>query len=115
MSRLSLHEIYAGKQVFITGASGFVGKEWLAMALTRLPDIGKVYVLLRGKGRGVRERFEKIISESMCFRPLHELHGANLSEYISERVEVVGGDVSAPGLGIDPAVAKRLQREVDLV
>jgi thioester reductase-like protein len=115
MPRVSIVETYAGKHVFITGSSGFVGKVWLAMALTRLPDIGRIYVLLRGKGRGVKERFEKIVSESMCFRPLHEQHGAGLSEYISERVEVVGGDVSMPGLGIDPAVAKRLQREVDLV
>ena len=115
MTRLSLKETYAGKHVFITGASGFVGKVWLAMALTRLPDIGKIYVLLRGKGRGVRERFERIVSETMCFRPLHEQHGAAFSEFVSERLEVVGGDVSLPGLGIDPAVARRLHRDVDLV
>lgn len=115
MGPISIRETYAGKHVLITGASGFVGKVWLAMALTRIPDIGRIYVLLRGKGRGAKERFERIVSESMVFRPLHEQHGAALGAFISERVEVVGGDLALPGLGMDPEVAARLHRSVDLV
>jgi long-chain acyl-CoA synthetase len=115
MDRISIVESYAGKHVFLTGGSGFVGKVWLAMALYRLPDIGRVYVLLRGKGRGVKERFEKIVNQTMAFRPLHERHGEHLSEFISSRVEVIEGDVSQENLGIDPEVAKRLHEEVDLV
>ena len=95
--QLSVLESYASKRILITGASGFVGKVWLAMALARLPNIGKISVLLRGKGRDVTARFEKIISESMVFKPLHELHGAAMSNFMSERVEVIGGECSASG------------------
>jgi thioester reductase-like protein len=112
---LSIHETFAGKHVFITGASGFVGKVWLAMLLQRVPTVAKVYVLLRGKGRGVKERFERIVTTSMVFKPLHEEHGPQMSEFVSRRVEVVAGDVSLPGLGIDPEVAARLHANVDVV
>jgi len=115
MNPISIRETYAGKHVLITGASGFVGKVWLAMALTRLPDIAKIYVLIRGKGRDAKQRFERIMGESMVFRPLHEQHGEGLSEWVSRRVEVVSGDLAKPGLGLDPEVAVRLRRDVDLV
>jgi thioester reductase-like protein len=112
---ISIRETYAGRHVLLAGGSGFLGKVWLAMVLQRIPDVGRVYVLLRGKGRGVKERFEKLVSESYVFAPLHEQHGAALGEFISQRVEVVAGDVSRSDLGMDPAVADRLRGSVDLV
>ena len=115
MSRFSVHETYGGKHILVTGASGFLGKVWLAMALARVPDIGRIYVLLRGKGRSAKERFEKIVGTSMAMAPLHELHGAEMSEFVSRRVEVIEGDVSQPDLGIDPEIAPRLHRDIDLV
>jgi long-chain acyl-CoA synthetase len=115
MGTLSIHESFAGKHVLVTGASGFLGKVWLAMALERVPDMGRIYVLLRGKGRAVGERFERIISTSMVFKPLHERYGDRMSAFVSERIEVVAGDVSKPNLGMEPKVAERLCRDVDLV
>jgi long-chain acyl-CoA synthetase len=112
---ISVRETLAGKHVLLTGASGFVGKVWLAMILTCVPQVGRIYVLLRGKGRGVRERFEKIVNESPAFGPLHEAHDGRMSEFLSQRIEVVGGDVSAPNLGIEAETLLRLQRDVDLV
>jgi long-chain acyl-CoA synthetase len=115
MGRFSIHESFAGKHILLTGGSGFVGKVWLAMALAKLPDIGRIYILLRGKGRGAKARFEKIMNTSVVFKPLHDKHRERLGVYVSERVEVVEGDVSLPGLGMAPEVAERLAAEVDLV
>lgn len=115
MSAISIVETFEGKHVLITGASGFVGKVWLAMALSRVPNIGKIYVLLRGKGRRPVERFEKLVNDSMAFCKLHEQHGPELSRFISERVHVVDGDVSKPHMGIDPSEAEELHKNVDLV
>lgn len=112
---ISIRETYAGRHVLVAGGSGFLGKVWLAMVLERIPDVGRVSVLLRGKGRGVKERFEKLVNEGYVFATLHERHGAKLGEFVSRRVEVVAGDVSRPGLGIDPEVAARLRDSVDLV
>lgn len=112
---ISVQETYAGKHVLLTGASGFVGKVWMLMALERVTDIERIYVLMRGKGRSAKERFEKIVNTNMAFVPLHERLGPKLSEFISSKVEVVSGDLSVPGLGIEPEVARRLHRDVDLV
>lgn len=116
-SALSIHRAFAGRHILLTGASGFVGKVWLAMILHRVPTVDKIYVLLRKKAlRPALDRFEKIVANSPVFRPLHELHGAGMAAFIAGRVEVVEGDVSLPGLGIeDPAVAARLHRDVDLI
>lgn len=112
---ISVRETLAGKHILLTGASGFVGKVWLAMVLERVPHVGRIYILLRGKGRGVRERFEKIINESHVFRPLHEAHDGRMSDFLSQRIEVIAGDVSQPNLGIEPDTLVRLQHDVDLV
>ncbi|HWB78737.1 MAG TPA: SDR family oxidoreductase, partial [Nannocystaceae bacterium] len=112
---ISIRETLAGKHILLTGASGFVGKVWLAMVLQHFPQIGRVYVLLRGKGRGVRERFEKIVNESPGFKPLHDAYDGRMNEFVSQRIEVIGGDVSQPGLGIEPEIYGRLLRDVDVV
>jgi long-chain acyl-CoA synthetase len=112
---ISVRETLTGKHILLTGASGFLGKVWLAMALQHIPQIGRVYVLLRGKGRGVRERFEKIVNESPAFKPLHDAYDGRMDEFLSQRIEVVAGDVSQPNLGIDPETEARLLRDVDIV
>lgn len=115
MKPLSIRDIHAGRHILVAGGSGFVGKVWLAMVLQRIPDIGRIYLLVRGKGRNAKARFEKMFTESFVFKTLHETLGEHASEYISRRVEVVEGDVGAPDLGMDPAIAERLRGEVDLV
>ena len=112
---LSIRETLAGKHILLTGASGFVGKVWLAMVLHHIPQVGRIYILLRGKGRGVKERFEKIVNESPVFKPLHDAHEGRMSEFLSQRVEVVAGDVSQPTMGIEPDTLARLLADVDLV
>ena len=114
--KLAIEESYRGRHVLVTGTTGFLGKVWLAMALDRLPEIGRIYVLLRKKGlRPAAQRFEKMVGSSPVFRPLHEKHGADLGAYISERCEVVDGDISKPDLGMSPDVAARLKQHVDVI
>ncbi len=116
MDPVSLAHTYAGRHVLVTGCSGFVGKVWLAMALERLPEIGRLYVLIRRKGsQSAVQRFEEIVATSPVFRPLLERHGKELGAYMGRRIEVVGGDISEPNLGLDPATADRLRRDLDLI
>lgn len=114
---ISIKHSYAGRHVLLTGVTGFLGKVWLAMVLQHVPDVGKIYVLTRKKAlRPAADRFERQVQTSPCFRPLHEKYGADMSRFISERIEVVSGDVSLPDMGVeDPAVLARLRRDIDLV
>jgi len=59
-SVLSIRDALAGRHVFLTGGSGFVGKVWLSMLLAELPEVEKIYVFLRPKALvPARQRFEK--------------------------------------------------------
>ena len=113
---LSVRHTLAGKNILLIGVTGFIGKVWLAQLLSEIPDIGKVYVLIRRQRSTTAERrFEKIFEESPVFDPLQEQLGDRFAEYVAERVEVIEGDVSQPGLGIAPELRARLARSVDLV
>jgi long-chain acyl-CoA synthetase len=114
--RLSIDESYAGKHILLTGASGFLGKVWLTIMLQRDPGVARYYIVLRRKAtRTARQRFERIIQTSPAFRPLHERYGKDLAAFINERIELIDGDVSSEGLGIEPETAARLRRDVDLI
>ncbi|HMI93485.1 MAG TPA: SDR family oxidoreductase [Polyangiales bacterium] len=113
---ISIRRAFAGKHVLLTGASGFVGKVWLTLMLDRVPEIGRIYVLLRSKALlSARERFEKMVNTSPAFRPLHERLGPAFSSFLADRVEVIEGELGADDLGLEPAALARLRRDVDLV
>jgi thioester reductase-like protein len=113
---ISIEKTYAGRHVLLAGGSGFLGKVWLAMTLETLTDIGRLYVLIRPGARiSSRRRFESLINTSPVFQRLHEKFGSDLSRYLSERVEVLEGDLSEYNFGLPYDVATRLQRDVDVI
>jgi thioester reductase-like protein len=106
----------AGKHVLLIGVTGFIGKVWLANTLMDLPKIGKIYLLIRRqKSNPAQKRFEKIVEESPVFDPLFEKYGTELGAYLRDKVEVVEGDVTQAGLGLNGETALRLQRNLDLI
>ena len=112
----SVRQALAGKQVMLIGVTGFIGKVWLANTLMELPKIGRVFLLVRRqKSNQAQRRFEKILEESPVFDPLFEKYGAALGEYLREKVEVIEGDVTRTGLGLEDEVTRRLQKSLDLI
>ncbi|HYU45781.1 MAG TPA: SDR family oxidoreductase [Terriglobales bacterium] len=113
---LSVRKALKGKRMMLIGVTGFIGKVWLANTLTDLPEIGKVFLLIRGqKTSPAQNRFEKMMGDSPVFDPLFEKYGDGLGALLAEKIEVVEGDVSQPGLGLDTETAARLGKELDLV
>ena len=37
----------SGKSILLIGGTGFIGKVWLANLLTDLPEVGRVFLLVR--------------------------------------------------------------------
>jgi thioester reductase-like protein/phosphoserine phosphatase len=113
---LSVRRALGGKRVLLIGVTGFIGKVWLANTLLDLPEIGKLYLLIRGqKSNPAQNRFEKMLEESPVFDPVFEKYGNDLGSLLADKIEVVEGDVSQPGLGLDAEVAARLGKELDLI
>src|ERR1700691_1311495 len=112
----SVRRALAGKHVMLIGVTGFIGKVWLANTLMELPKIGRSYLLIRrAKSNPGPRRVEKIVEESAVFDPLVEKYGAGFGEYLRDKVQVVEGDVTQAGLGLDAEVARGLQRNLDLI
>jgi long-chain acyl-CoA synthetase len=115
-ARLSVREALRGKSILLIGVTGFIGKVWLEHLLYSVPDVKKVFLLIRRqRSTTALRRFEKMVEESPVFDALEERYGEGLSAFLTEKIEVVEGDVSQPGLGLDPESRKRLATTVDLV
>ena len=116
LGNLSMRDSMAGKNVLLIGFTGFIGKVWLAKVLQEVPNIDKIYLLIR-RQRSVtaNRRFEKIASESPVFDKLHEIYGESFGKLLAEKIEVVEGDISQSGLGLAPDISARLQSQLDLV
>jgi long-chain acyl-CoA synthetase len=100
----------------LIGVTGFIGKVWLVNTLMDIPEIGRIYLLIRRqKSNPAIKRFEKMVEESPVFDPLYNRYGERLPRFLLDRVEVVEGDVTQAGLGLDREVAARLSRDLDVI
>jgi thioester reductase-like protein len=112
----SVRKALGGKRVMLIGVTGFIGKVWLANTLMDLPEIGKLYLLIRRqKSSPGQKRFEKMIESSPVFDPVFEKYGDRLGALLAEKVEVVEGDVSHPNVGLDSETVARLRQDLDLI
>jgi len=112
----SVRRAFAGKQLMLIGVTGFIGKVWLANTLLDLPEVKRIYLLIRRqKSNPADRRFEKMIEESPVFDPLFDRYRGKLPEFLADKIEVVEGDVTQLGLGLSADVAQVLQRDLDLI
>ncbi|HEX3822019.1 MAG TPA: SDR family oxidoreductase [Candidatus Sulfotelmatobacter sp.] len=114
--RLSVRKAFAGKQIMLIGVTGFIGKVWLANTLLELPEIKRIYLLIRRqKSNPAEKRFQKMVEDSPVFDPLFARYDDQLAAFLRDKVEIVEGDVTQPGLGLAPDTARFLQRNLDLI
>ena len=113
---LSVRSAFRGKHVLLIGVTGFIGKVWLVNALTDLPDIGRIYLLIRKqKSSPAQKRFEKLVEDSPVFDPLYDRYNHRLLQFLNEKVQVVEGDVTQPDLGLDSGIGQSLRANLDLI
>lgn len=66
--RPTIAEFLSGKNVFITGGTGFLGQCLIERLLSATPSIGKIYILIRGKhGFSPDSRIKKLLSKAVSF------------------------------------------------
>ncbi|HLM57935.1 MAG TPA: AMP-binding protein [Pyrinomonadaceae bacterium] len=114
--KLSPTEIYQDRNVFIIGATGFVGKVALSMLLDRFPGVGRVYVTVRARSKEESEtRFWNNVVTAPPFNPLRERYGAAFDDFIRDKVRVVNGDIGEDRLGMSEEEAQAVGSDIDVL
>ncbi|XP_055711091.1 putative fatty acyl-CoA reductase CG5065 [Phlebotomus papatasi] len=91
----TIPQFFAGRDIFITGGSGFMGKALIEKILYCCPGVGKIYILLRPKkNRGIAERLA-LLKEESVFERVRRDKAEQLDKLIP-----VAGDVSVLQMGI---------------
>lgn len=100
----SIPEFYADQEIFVTGASGFLGKVLVEKLLRSCGDLRTIYILLRPKkGKSIEERAKDLILLPL-FEPLRK-HNAD----VLKKIIPIAGDVSELNLGISEQDFKRMK------
>ncbi|CAN5632486.1 HAD-IB family hydrolase [soil metagenome] len=111
-----LREAYRGKNILLTGGTGFLGMALVEKILRSLPELGRLYLVVRAsRDKGAAERFGKDVLGSAAFKNLRESLGDGFQNHVSEKVRVLEGDVHAPALGLKDDELSELSRETDIV
>ncbi|WP_227519882.1 fatty acyl-CoA reductase [Mangrovitalea sediminis] len=110
-------EQLSGKHVLITGTSGFVGKVLLEKLMRTVPDIGGVYLLIRGNKRypTARDRFANEIACSSVFEHLKIESPEVFEDFCEHKIHCVTGEVTEPSLGLSRAQFEQLAERIDAV
>jgi HAD superfamily phosphoserine phosphatase-like hydrolase len=107
-------EALAGKRIAITGSTGFLGTALVERLLRSVPDCELVLVVRAGRRTTPAARAKREIFGNDAFRTLRAALGDGFDSEIARRVQVVAGDVSVDGLGLD-AEARSLVTTCDIV
>lgn len=111
MSELSeIQSFYKGKNIFITGGTGFMGKVLVEKLLYSCTELNTIYLLIRPK----RGRSTDIRLADMFKLPMFE-RIRNEKPQTMKKVVPLPGDVSFDQLGLTDAQLETLITEVDIV
>ena len=107
-----------GARLLILGGTGFLGKIFWVMMLSRFPGVGRIYLLVRkSKTKTSEQRFWSEIATSECLEPLRTICGSRdrFEAFLKEKIVAIDGDVGQENCGIDGALLKELKGTIDAV
>ncbi|XP_060206141.1 fatty acyl-CoA reductase 2, chloroplastic-like [Lycium barbarum] len=107
---------FEGKNILVTGATGFLAKALIEKMLRTTPKVNKIYLLIRAKDEEAAfHRLTSEIMESKLFKCLEEMHGESYKLFIQNKLVPVVGNIYEPNLGLDNITAHKIAQEIDLI
>ncbi|XP_069759271.1 fatty acyl-CoA reductase 1 isoform X4 [Narcine bancroftii] len=107
---VSIPEFYLGKNVLITGATGFMGKVLLEKLLRSCPGVKTAYILVRSKaGQNSQARVQEMLNCKLFDRLREE------QPDFKEKVVAVSSELTQPELGLSQADKELLISCINIV
>ena len=100
-------DFYNGRKLFVTGATGFMGKVLLHKLLTSCRGIQVIYVLIRPK-KGVepQKRLQSLFDAAIF---------ESIDQSLRDKVVALEGDITLPKLGLSDEDESKVVNEVSVV
>lgn len=109
-SMASVVEYYAGKNVLITGATGFMGKVLVEKLLRSCPEVKALYILVRPKaGQSMQQR----VSDMMKCKLFDRVREENPDFH--QKIIPISSELTQPGLAISPEDVEKLTACINIV
>ncbi|CAG7717644.1 unnamed protein product [Allacma fusca] len=108
-----ISDFYAGRSIFITGATGFVGKCILNKLLTSCSEIVRIYALVRVKPDSMDEIQQGNTQSGIVDSKVFELILKDRPDLL-DKICYLKGDMTLPNCGFDKAIME-LIRDVEIV
>ncbi|KAI3417727.1 Fatty acyl-CoA reductase, partial [Psidium guajava] len=105
-----------GKRFFITGATGFLAKVLVEKILRTVPDVGKIFLLMKAKDK--EAAMARLSSEIICtelFKSLRQTYGKSYETFMLSKLIPVVGDISKSNLGLGDELVDFIANEVDII
>lgn len=106
----SVSNFFANRSIFVTGASGFLGKVLIEKLLHDCPEIKNIYILMRTKGSALAQVRLKELLESQAFERIRRIERKRL-----DKVKVIRGDITFDHLAISASELEILKSEVSVI
>ncbi|KAJ6425732.1 hypothetical protein OIU84_026332 [Salix udensis] len=113
---IGIVKFLGGKGFFISGATGFLAKVLIEKILRTVPDVGKIYVLIKAENKEAAiARLKNEIINAELFKCLRQTHGKSYQSFMLSKLVPVVGNVCKSNLGLEEDLADKIANEVDII
>ncbi|XP_021855391.1 fatty acyl-CoA reductase 2, chloroplastic-like [Spinacia oleracea] len=104
------------KSFFITGSTGFIAKVFVEKLLREVPDVQKIFLLVRAKNEeAAMQRLKTEIIDCELFTRLKEAYGERYEELMRSKLVPVVGNICDPWLGMNTNDVRVIADQVNVI
>lgn len=115
-----IRDYFRDRCLLVTGGTGFVGQALVAKIMRDLPEVRRIYLLIRSRHRAdgrvvsAQERFEREYFEGSVFAAFRRTDPSGF-EAARQKIVAVPGDITYPDLGLEKEIQAELRDQIDTI